>query len=162
MIRLATMDDLGRITAIFNQAIESRQAVGYTEIFTTAQRKHWFSSLNGSRTPVFVHEDCDIVDGYCFLSEYRPGRQALRGIAEIGYFIDFEYHRKGIGSKLVQHTIHAAKELGYKNILAILLSCNNGSIALIKKYGFELWGTLPDIAYIDGNVYSHFYYGLKL
>lgn len=161
MIRQATMNDLGRITAIYNQAIKSRKATGDTEIFTTEQRKHWFASHNDKRTPVFVYENCGKVVGYCYLSEYRPGRQALKSIAEISYFIDFEYHRKGIGSKLAQHTIHAAKELGYKNLLAILLSCNNGSIALLKKYGFELWGTLPDIVYIDDNVYSH-YYGLKL
>jgi len=156
------MNDLGRLTAIYNQAIESRQAVGDTELFTTEQRKHWFVSHNGKRTPVFVYEDCGIVVGYCYLAEYRPGRQALESTAEISYFIDFEYHRKGIGIELAQHTIHAAKELGYKNLLAILLSCNSGSIALIKKCGFELWGTLPNIVYIDDNVYSHYYYGLKL
>jgi len=109
-----------------------------------------------------VYEDCGTVVGYCYLSEYRPGRQALESIAEISYYIDFEHHHKGIGSKLTQHTIHAAKKLGYKNLLAILISCNNGSIALLKKYGFELWGTLPDIVYIDDNVYSHYYYDLKM
>lgn len=46
--------------------------------------------------------------------------------------------------------------------LAILLSCNESSRALLTKFGFEHWGTLPDIAQIDDNVYSHFYYGLKL
>ena len=162
MIRQAVINDLGKITAIYNQAIESRQSVGDTEIFTAEQRKPWLASHNGGRTPAFVYEDCGIVVGYCYLSEYRPGRKALESIAEISYFVDFEYHRKGIGTELVQHTIHAAKGLEYKNLLAILLSCNTGSIALLQKFSFQLWGILPDIANIDDNVYSHYYYGLKL
>ena len=88
MIRLATVNDLERITAVYNQAIESRQAVGYTEVFTTVQRKHWFASINGKQTPFFVYENSGIVDEYCFLSEYRPGRQALNSIAEHVYPID--------------------------------------------------------------------------
>ena len=162
MIRQATIKDLSSITKIYNQAIESRKAVGDTAVFTAAQREPWLASHNGTRTPVFVYEDCGAVVGYCYLSEYRPGRQALESTAEISYFIDFNHHRKGIGSKLVQHMIGAAGELGYKNLIAILLSCNEGSIALLKKFQFEQWGTLPDVANIDANVYSHYYFGLKL
>jgi len=162
MIRQAIMNDLERITAIYNQAIESRQAAGDTEVFTTAQRKHWFASYSDERTPIFVYVDCGIVVGYCYLSKYRPGKQALESAAEISYFIDYKHHRKGIGSKLVQHTIRVAKELGYRNLFAILLSCNSGSITFLVKHGFELWGTLPDIACIDGKTYSHYYYGLTI
>lgn len=162
MIRPAIINDLERITVIYNQAIESRQATSDTQIFTTEQRNLWFSSHNDKRTPIFVYENYGTVVGYCYLSEYRPGRQALASIAEISCFIDFEQHHKGIGSKLIQYTIHTAKELGYRNLLAIILSCNNGSLSLLKKQGFELWGILPNIAYFDDNVYSHYYFGLKL
>lgn len=162
MIRLARMDDLEIITSIYNQAIMSRKSTGDTEIFTPTQRKTWFISHQNERTPVFVFEECGTVVGYCALSPYRPGRQALERTAEISYYVDFEHHQKGIGSKLIEHTVSAAKELGYENLLAILLSCNQGSAALLKKHNFKLWGTLPDVANIDGNFYSHFYYGLKL
>ena len=162
MIRLATIHDLGRITDIYNQAIESRNSVGDTEILTVPQRESWFYSHSSEHTPLFVHESGSNVDGYAYLSEYRLGRPAFKNIAEIGYFVDFQSHRQGIGGRLVQHCIHNANELGYKHLLAILLGCNTGSIALLEKYGFELWGALPDVACIDDTIYSHCYYGLKL
>ena len=162
MIRQATINDLERMTIIYNQAIESRTATGETEMFTPEQRKPWFTSHNNKRTPLFVYEDYGAVLGYCTLTEYRPGRQALQRTAEISYYVDYAYHRSGIGNQLVQHIIHTAKELGYLDLLAILLSCNDGSIALLKKFNFQLWGTFPDIAHIDDKTYSHCYYGLKL
>jgi len=163
MIRLATIDDLYRLTAIYNQAIESKKATADMLTFTPEQRKPWLlSHIENKRTPIYVFVDNGTVAGYCYLSGYRPGRQALESIAEISYFVDFNYHRKGIGSKLVRYTINEAKNLGYKNLLAILLSCNDGSAGLLRKYGFEHWGTLPNIVYIDDNIYSHFYYGLNI
>ncbi|MCL2703386.1 MAG: N-acetyltransferase family protein [Defluviitaleaceae bacterium] len=162
MIRKATENDLSSITMIYNQAIESRKATADTETLSIEQRKLWFLSQSKERTPIFVYEDCGTVLGYCYLFEYRFGRKAFIDTAEISYYIDYSHHRKGTAGNLVRHTIDAAKDLGYKNLLALLLSCNNGSIALLKKFQFELWGTLPDIAVIDGNVYSHCYYGLKL
>ena len=164
MIRPAIKSDLIRITDIYNQAIKSKKAVAYTEIFTAEQRAQWFTTLsNNERTPIFVYEDetCGIVVGYCQLSEYRAGRQALESVSEISYFLDNNYLHRGLGSALMQHTITAAQNLGYKSLLAIVLDCNDASIALLQKFGFELWGTLPNVAYIDSNVYSHYYYGLK-
>jgi len=155
-------NDLQYITAIYNQAIESRKSTADTEIYATEQRKQWFLSHNNERTPIIVYEENGTVTGFCYLSEYRAGRKALESVAEISYFVDFNHQRKGIGSRLAEHMINIAKELKYKNLLAILLSCNDGSIALLEKFGFELWGTLPDIVYIDNHVYSHCYYGLRI
>lgn len=162
MIRPATINDLERLTEIYNQAIATKKATADLLPLTAEQRKPWFSQFDNPKTPIFVYEENGTVAGYCYLSSYRPGRQALESIAEISYYVDFAHHQKGIGSKLLEHTIGKAKELGYKNLLAILLSCNSSSIALLKKYGFTPWGTLPDIVYIGDAVYSHYYYGLKL
>jgi RimJ/RimL family protein N-acetyltransferase len=32
----------------------------------------------------------------------------------------------------------------------------------MTRCGFELWGRLPDVALIDGELVSHVYYGRKL
>ena len=93
---------------------------------------------------------------------YRPGRQAFETVGEISYYVDFGEQNKGIGSKLLEHLITEASAIGYTHLLAILLDCNIKSIALLEKYGFSLWGRLPDVARIDGNVYSHLYYGSEV
>lgn len=58
--------------------------------------------------------------------------------------------------------INKASELGFKNLFAILLAPNKASISLLEKTGFELWGRLPDIANIDGEICSQCIYGRKV
>lgn len=162
MIRKATIDDLARLTEIYNQAIESRNATADIEPLTTEQRKPWLKEHLTLRTPAYVFTADGQVVGYCTLSAYRAGRKGLESVAEVSYYIDRRYHRRGIGSLLLAHAIQEAKKLGYRNLLAILLSCNAGSIALLEKHGFKNWGTLPGLVRIDDRVYDHLYYGLNL
>ena len=36
--------------------------------------------------------------------------------------------------------------------------CNPGSIHLLEKHGFSLWGSLPQVAQLAQGWYSHLYY----
>jgi len=90
------------------------------------------------------------------------GEGAVDGVGEISYFVDFRHHKKGIGNLLMRHLLEEAKKLGYTYLVAILLDCNTGSIALLEKFGFDKVGEIPKIARIDGNCYSHLYYGVSL
>jgi RimJ/RimL family protein N-acetyltransferase len=47
-------------------------------------------------------------------------------------------------------------------LLGILLERNTASRRLMEKCGFEVWGRLPDVALIDGELVSHLYYGRKV
>ncbi len=96
--------------------------------------------------------------GCAYLSPYQEGHPALRTVAEISYYVDFQYHGQGIGGKLLRHAIKEARRLGYRNLLAILLECNPGSIHLLEKHGFSLWGSLPQVAQLVQGWYSHLYY----
>lgn len=163
MIRQANFQDLAQITEIYNQAIASKKSTADMRPYTAKQREGWFfEHTKNNRTPIYVYEENDAVLGYCYLSAYRPGRQALETLAEISYFVDFAHHNQGIGHKLLQHSMQEAKKLGYRNLVALIMSSNDSSIAFLKKHGFQLWGTLPDVVYIEDKVYSHVYYGLKL
>ena len=143
MVRKANLNDLAKITEIYNQAIASKKSTADMQPFKVEQREEWFLDHNqNSRTPIYVYEENYVVLGYCYLSAYRPGRQALENIAEISYYVDFQCHRKGIGSKLLQHSMQEAKKLGYWNLLAIVISCNEGSSEKVnpQKKVFHLKG----------------------
>lgn len=163
MIRKAQTTDLAELTSIYNQAIGTGRSTADTTPFTVDSRSAWFfEHTNDPRTPIYVYEENGAVAGYCYLSAYRPDREALKSIAEISYYVDGAHQRKGIGTKLLTHIIAAAKELAYANLLAIVLSCNESSIALLEKFGFSKWGELPNIVSLHENVYSHYYLGQAL
>ena len=87
---------------------------------------------------------------------------ALRYTAEVSYFVHFEHHRQGIASKLLKHAIGMCPSLKIKNLFAILIDSNQGSIRFLEKYGFEKWGHMPRVAEYDGIEVGHLYYGLRI
>ncbi len=161
-IRKAKKEDLKRITEIYNQSIKKGNLTGDLKTYETSERLPWFNLHLNERFPIFVYETEGYVVGYAYLSIYRGGRGAFQDVAEISYYIDFEFHGKNIGSKLVQHSLEFAKVSGFHTIIAILLKTNEKSIGLLNKFGFEKWGELPDIAFLQGKFINHLYYGKKL
>jgi len=159
-IRRAAETDVPRITDIYNQGIRAHCTCDLQEI-SEAERLAWLQSHDDT-TPVFVCEQAGYVVGYAYLTPYRSGREAVRRVAEVSYYFDFAYHRKGLGTALLHHMMECAKAIGYTHLLAILLSSNTPSIGLLTKHGFTQWGALPNIAVIGGVTHSHLYYGIKL
>jgi len=158
-IRTATIDDLSSIVAIYNEAVYQRFATADLEPVTVEQRSGWFHEHDPATAPIYVAEREGAVAGWCSLSAYRPGRAALTRTAEISYYVGAAVRGCGVGSALVRHAIEQAPRVGKHVLFGILLERNAPSIRLLTKYGFELWGRLPDAALIDGEVVSHVYYG---
>ncbi len=160
-IRFANYADLAEIVVIFNQAVRAR-VNGSLKEGTVESRSKWFSEFSQKEYPIYVAEQNNRVVGYCYLSQYRSGRQAMSKTAEISYYIDYNHHRQGIGSALIKHTINDCKRVNKNNLLAILLDKNKPSISILEKFGFKKWGCYPDIVNLDGEICSQLIYGLKL
>ncbi len=161
-IRFAAMGDLGDIVKIYNQAIETKRATADLEKITTEDRKQWMIDHKSDTYPVYIAEIDGEVAGWCSISPYRAGRRALARTAEISYYIDFNHHRKGIASRLVEHALSDCERLKIKNLFAFILSVNERSINLLKKYGFEQWGYMPEAADLDGTICGHCLIGKQL
>jgi phosphinothricin acetyltransferase len=161
-IRPATSNDYEPIIEIYNQAVDEKFATADTEHVTIESRKQWFDQHSSYTYPIYIAEENDQVIGWCSLSPHRPGRKALKTVAEISYYVHKSHRRKGVANNLIIHTIEAAKKLGFNNLISILLDMNKTSIYILEKYGFEKWGHLPNIADIDGIVCGQFIYGKRL
>jgi len=159
IIRFAQLEDLPAIVDIYNQAIPSKQSTGDTQPLRVEDRLTWFMKHHPDEHPLYVAEVEGQVAGWCSLSPYRPGRAALRFTAEISYYIAPAYHRRGIGTALVEHTVAACPALGIRHLFAIVLEGNATSLKLLQKMGFEQWGYLPRVADFDGQEVGHLYYG---
>jgi L-amino acid N-acyltransferase YncA len=161
-LRLAKRRDLPVINEIYNQAVGERFCTAHMVPVTIEQRELWFREHDPDRFPVHVITERERVIGWVSLSPYRSDRQALAHVAEISYYVERENRGRGLGSKLLTHSIALAPGLGFSVLIAILLSRNPASIGLLEKFGFSLWGNMPGIARIEDQVADHLYYGLKL
>jgi L-amino acid N-acyltransferase len=161
-IRLAEYKDLEAVVEIYNQAILRGRCTADMETFSVEERASWFKEHQSLEYPMYVYEVDNKVAGYLYFTAYRAGRRAMRYTAEISYYLHNDYQGQGIGTKMMGFAIEKGKELGFKDLVAILLEWNIPSIKLLKKFGFEEWGRLPEIADFDGETCSHLYYGLKI
>ena len=161
-IRFSKIEDLPSIVNIYNQAIRSGNATGDIHEFVVNERIDWFSKYDNNKYPLYVAEIGSRIIGYCALSPYRPGRKAMSTVAEISYYIDYSYHRKGIGTALINHAIADCKRIKKESLLAILLDINTQSIRILEKFKFEKWGFFPDIIHLNGTKCGQLIYGLKI
>ena len=161
-LRLAQIDDLSRIVAIYNQAIPSKCSTADLTPFRPEDRQVWFSGHIPEKYPIFLAEEDDVIAGWCSLSPYRPGRMALRFTAEISTYIDRAFHRKGVATALINHAIAQCPKLQIKTLFGILLEKNIASRQMVEKLGFQKWGYLPRVADFDGEECGHLYYGKRI
>ncbi len=163
-IRIATLNDLKQIVAIYNQAVLRGNCTADTEPLTASERKNWFLEHTPEHYPIFVMQGNkpENIWAWCSLSAHRRGRMALMHVAEISYYVDENQQRKGIGKALMTHALREAPTYGLHNLFAILLDTNQVSVALLEKYGFKRWGHLPDIAEFPDRICGQFIYGRKV
>lgn len=162
LIRYAKAEDIRSIVNIYNESVLVGKKTADQVPWKVEERNDWFKKYSSENYPLIVAEVDEQVIGWLSISPYRAGRKALRFTAEVSYYLSFNYHGKGIGSKLLCYAIKKSKKLSIKTLFAILLSSNNESIGLLKKFKFEEWGRLPKVADFDGEEVDHLYFGLRI
>jgi L-amino acid N-acyltransferase YncA len=159
-IRKATSNDLVDIVAIYNQSIPGRMATADLLPATVEQKETWFNSHTATR-PIFVAQENDAVVGWVSLKDFY-GRPAYSGTAELGIYIHQDHHKKGIAEKLMLHILDLAPSLGLHTLLGFIFAHNFPSIGLVEKFGFKVWGELPEVAILDELKASLLIFGKKL
>jgi len=90
-------------------------------------------------------ESADRVVGFAFLRPYHPLSEFQRA-AEITYFIEPGYTGQGIGSRILERMIGAAKRKGIDTILANVSSLNESSLRFHERHGFAECGRFRRVA----------------
>jgi phosphinothricin acetyltransferase len=148
--RDANVSDANRIVEIYNTTISSRMVTADTEMVSVESRQKWFDDHNPSKRPLWVIEDDSnkIVGWISFQSFY--GRPAYDTTAEISIYLDTDQRGKGLGKQILKYCLDNAPNFGIKTLLGFIFSHNEPSLKLFRHFGFEDWGTLPNIALLDG------------
>lgn len=161
-IQIAKKEDIKGILKIYNDSIALKIATADTEEVTIESMNKWFESHSESKYPIFVYKKGAKILGYNNLSPYRNGRKALSTVLETSYYVDKEYHKKGIATELMNFAIKWCKNNSIETLITFILAHNDPSIQLMHKFGFEKWGILPQVAKFDDKVYDHIIFGRKL
>jgi phosphinothricin acetyltransferase len=161
-IQTPGIEDLPQIVEIFNQAIRNRFSTGFQDEFEVEDMHGWFLEHSIKNYPILVAKENDKVIGWASIKPYRKDREAFSKTMEVNYFVHNDFHRKGVGGMLLGEIQKNAANLGYKTLIAILMHVNIGSIKLLEKQKFHLWGKLPKVGYIDGIEVDHLFYGKHL
>jgi L-amino acid N-acyltransferase YncA len=145
MIRDAVEADLPAIVEIYNCSVATKTITADVEPVTVESRLDWFRSHSPNQYPLWVLERSSKIAGWFAFRMYY-GREAYRSTAEISLYVAPEFHRQGIGQTLLSYAIEQAPKLGIRTLIGIAFAENAPSVELLKKFGFEQWGYLPEVA----------------
>ncbi len=137
-IRRATESDFHAIWEIFHRVVAKGDTYPYAPD-TTQEEAHslWMS---GSVETYVASESGKIVGTY-ILKPNQPGLGSH--VANAGFMVDPEYQGKGVGKTMAEHAIKRAKERGFLAMQFNFVVSTNPAVALWKKLGFVIVGTLP-------------------
>ncbi len=147
VIRSAQVRDFSSIQSIY--AIEVREHTATFEITPPDMEEmtiRW-RHITDTSLPYLVAElDGDIV-GYAYASPYRS-RPAYSHTVEDSVYVARDKHRRGLGRALLTELIHRCRDLGKRQMIAIIGDSNhNASIRLHEKAGFRHVGTLEQVGW---------------
>jgi L-amino acid N-acyltransferase YncA len=160
IIRSATLAELGAINDIYNYYVLHSTCTYQEEPEPPEGRQQWFQH-HGDQHPIIVAEVDGQVIGWGSLSAYHA-RSAYRHTVENSVYVHHQYHRRGIGSLLLQELITRARGLGHRAIIAGIDAAQSVSVALHAKFGFEEVGHLRQVGFKFGHWLDVIYMELLL
>ena len=139
IIRRARPDDAAAIWRIFQAVV----APGDTYSFTAnTSEKDAVAYFLGPGITSFVAEDDGRVIGMYKLIPNRIGRGSH--VSNASFMVDPAAQGRGAGRALGEHCLDEARRQGYEAMqFNFVVSTNIAGVALWKKLGFEIVGTLP-------------------
>jgi L-amino acid N-acyltransferase YncA len=150
--RNALLSDLPRIVEIHNDIIREGGLTADMTPYTTEEKRKWFDKISVKPYFIKVLEVDKEITGYVYVAPWRNGREAVRHVAEISYYLAKPYRGNGYGRTMLQEGVRLSLKNGFKILLAVLLDTNLPSIRMLESEGFFKTGHLADVAELERGV----------
>ena len=150
------------ILAILNDAIATTTALYDYHPRTAAMMQAWMDNKERGQYPVIgVVSDQDRLLGF---ATYGPFRNwpAYKYTIEHSLYVDRDYRGQGLGRMLLVELIAAARRQSFHALVGGIDAENSASIALHRRMGFELCGTIRHAGFKFGRWLDLQFYELLL
>jgi L-amino acid N-acyltransferase YncA len=139
IIRQATTSDAVAMLRIFRAVIATGDTYSFNADITDDDAVRYFL---GPGITSFVAEDGGRVIGMYKLIPNHIGRGAH--VANASFMVDPDAQGRGAGRALAEHCLDEARRQGFDAMqFNFVVSTNTAGVALWKKLGFTIVGTLP-------------------
>jgi phosphinothricin acetyltransferase len=139
-LRPASLDDLPRLTEIYNHYVVTTPITFDVEPYTVERRMTWFQQFGTSgRHRLLVAEAEGLVIGYAGSTRFRP-KPAYDTTVETTIYLSNEAAGKGVGTRLYGALFDSLCNEDIHRIVAGYTVPNPASKALHERFGFQLVG----------------------
>ena len=146
-IRACEESDIAMITAIYAHHVLHGLASFEIEPPSESDMLQRRLDIVGCGFPYLVAEHAGGVVGYAYASPYRL-RPAYRYTAENSVYLHPAWVGRGIGRRLLSVLLAECEARGLRQIVAVIGdSANSASIALHRRLGFAMVGTIRSAGY---------------
>ena len=139
--REATADDWSAIWPIFAAVVSTGDTYAFDPEITEADAcAAWM--LEGPRQRTFVAEDGDRLVATAIVKPNQPGLGDH--VANAAWMVDPSTAGRGVGRRLAEHVLEAARALGFTAMqFNAVVETNVRAVGLWQSLGFEIVGTVP-------------------
>lgn len=149
VIRLARIDDAPSIVEIYNQSVIETTATFDIETRSTEKQKELLTG-RAPQHPVYVAETpSGTVIAWAAVSPWSD-RAGYRLSGETSIYIDKKHWGQGLGKRLLNELIRAAKSEGLHTLLARISTDNLSSIRIHETFGFTQAALLKEVGHKFG------------
>jgi phosphinothricin acetyltransferase len=149
-VRPGHVDDLPRLTEIYNHYVEHTHVTFDLKPFTVEARREWFSHYSDTgRHRMLVAERDGVVIGYATSGPWRDKAAYARSVETTVYLAPAAVG-SGAGSALYVALFDALADAHVHRALAGIALPNDASIALHRKFGFTDVGTFREVGHKFG------------
>jgi len=139
-----------QILAIFNEAIVNSTAIYDYQMRTAEMMEAWFETKAKGNFPVIgVENESGELMGFASFGTFRAW-PAYKYSVEHSVYVDARFRGRGVGRRLLEAVIEAARERDYHVLVGAIDAANRASCALHERLGFTHCGTIREAGFKFG------------
>lgn len=150
VVRDAGERDLAAIAAIYGEHVLHGLASFEEVVPSTEEMLQRWRAIAERGLPYLVAEAEGRIEGYSYAAPYRA-RSAYRFTLENSVYVAPGRARGGVGTRLLAELIRRCEAGPWRQMIAVIGDSGNAaSIALHRKLGFQMVGTLAGVGFKHG------------